>query len=250
MNAPPNAPPTGTEVAKRAVRAELERIDEIVKFLPQEYHPRYPLDYLREHPDNANEGDLGALHESIDALGFYDTIKAWARENEDGTHYVLAGNHRLRGLLQKGATHAPVMLIDCDEQTALAILNVDNHIARLGFPNEARLLANAEEFRARFGTLKGFGLSPEDVDDLRAKLNAPSLAQLQQKYGSGDGPAGWPIIKLRVPSETLELFHDLMEWAGEAAGRHANSGAEGDADRFEFILRAAARAREMEVPQG
>jgi hypothetical protein len=54
-----------------------------------------PVDSLETHPRNVNQGDIGAIYESIGANGFYGAIVA-----QKSTGRILAGNHRYQAAVQ------------------------------------------------------------------------------------------------------------------------------------------------------
>jgi len=74
-----------------------------------------PIDAVRPHPRNPREGDVGAIHESIEANGFYGSILA-----QKSTGFILAGNHRHQAAMQQGATEIPVTWVDVDILKELA----------------------------------------------------------------------------------------------------------------------------------
>ena len=47
---------------------------------------------LKPHPKNPNQGDLGAVHESIETNGFFGSIVV-----QRSTNIILVGHHRLDG---------------------------------------------------------------------------------------------------------------------------------------------------------
>jgi ParB-like chromosome segregation protein Spo0J len=75
------------------------------------------VDELKPHPQNARQGDLGSICESIDANGFYGAIVA-----QQSMGYILAGNHRWRAAIARGLKFVPVLWLDVDDATALRIL--------------------------------------------------------------------------------------------------------------------------------
>lgn len=56
------------------------------------------LDALRPHPRNPRQGNIGAIHDSITANGFYGQVVA-----QKSTGFILAGNHRWRAAAQPAA---------------------------------------------------------------------------------------------------------------------------------------------------
>jgi hypothetical protein len=103
---------------------------------------------LREHPKNPRRGNVEAIEESIDANGWYGAVVA-----QESTKYILAGNHRFRTAVAKGAAAIPTIWIDVDDETALRILLGDNKIADLGHYDEQVL----DELLGSLETLTGTG---------------------------------------------------------------------------------------------
>lgn len=125
-----------------------------------------PVGALRLHPRNVNNGDVGAIHESIKHNGFYGTIVA-----QRSTGYVLAGNHRLQAAQHAGATEVPVVWVDVDDDHALRILLADNRTTRLGSDDPEALARLLQEIADTAGTLDGTGYSDDDLDELLADLD-------------------------------------------------------------------------------
>ena len=63
--------------------------------ISQEY-AMVPVDSLETHPRNVNQGDIGAIYESIGANGFYGAIVA-----QKSTGRILAGNHRYQAAVKR-----------------------------------------------------------------------------------------------------------------------------------------------------
>lgn len=109
-------------------------------------------DILKEHPRNPNKGDEDGISESIDVNGWYGAVTA-----QRSTGYVLAGNHRFRQALKKGADVVPTIWRDVDDETAIRILLADNRIARKGVLDEELVTELLESLETLDGT--GYGLS-------------------------------------------------------------------------------------------
>lgn len=135
-----------------------------MRTVTQKYRQAIVAD-ITPHPRNPRQGDIGAIHESIDANGFYGAVIV-----QKATGYVLAGNHRLAAAKQAGAKRVPVIEIDCDDQTALRILLADNRANDLaGYDNDA--LAAVLKDVALSGGLHGTGFDGDDLDDLLRDLD-------------------------------------------------------------------------------
>lgn len=124
---------------------------------------------LREHPENPRQGDVGAIHTSIEANGFYGALVV-----QKSTGFVLAGNHRLKALKAQGAHRVPIIERDVDDATALRILLGDNRTGDLASYDEVKLLELLTR-AAEEGNLEGTGYDGDDVDELR-KLWESDLA--------------------------------------------------------------------------
>jgi nitroreductase len=76
---------------------------------------------LKPHADNVNQGDVGAIVESIQRNGFYGRIVVNKRNN-----HILAGNHRYLAAKNLGFETIPVEYVDIDERDEVRLLLVDN----------------------------------------------------------------------------------------------------------------------------
>src|SRR6478752_10186842 len=65
------------------------------------------VDEVSQHPDNANNGDLEALKESIQVNGFFSPIIVQA-----STGYIIAGNHRWQVANELGMVTIPAIILD------------------------------------------------------------------------------------------------------------------------------------------
>lgn len=124
--------------------------------LEQKFEKAYPVDKLVPHPDNPNKGNVGVIADSIDHNGFYGAILA-----QRSTGRILAGHHRLQAAKKQGLERVPVMLIDCDDETARRILLVDNRAAELATRDHAKLDEILREILDDSGSLEGTGYEPE-----------------------------------------------------------------------------------------
>lgn len=150
-----------------------------------------PLDSLKQHPRNARSGDLGAIHQSIEANGFYGAVIA-----QKSTGFILAGNHRWLAAVQAEATEIPVTWVDVDDDHALRIMLADNRTNDLASMDEAALADLLKELHAATGTLTGTGYDGDDLDELLSDLgmmDEPQAApdaqvdradELREKWGT------------------------------------------------------------------
>lgn len=95
-----------------------------------------PIDQVKQHPDNPNNGDDDNLVESIQVNGFVTAITADAN-----TGYIVAGNTRYRALLALGATQIPVIWEDkWNAEGAVRYMVGDNASSRRAVMDEAALI--------------------------------------------------------------------------------------------------------------
>lgn len=121
------------------------------------------VDILKEHPKNSKVGDVAAIDESIDENGWFGAIVA-----QRSTGYVLAGNHRYRAAVARGATQIPVIWKDVDDETAIKILLSDNKIAELGHHDQEKL----DDLLAGLETLRGTGYGLAALEDAEEAADA------------------------------------------------------------------------------
>jgi site-specific DNA-methyltransferase (adenine-specific) len=154
---------------------------------------RRKLDDLTPHPANPRQGDVGAIHQSIEANGFYGAVIV-----QKSTGYVLAGNHRMQAAANAGATSLPVIEVDVDDATATRILLADNRTNDVATYDQDAL-AGLLRSLAEDGGLAGSGYDGDDVDAL--------LQSLEHAPYDGDAPEPAPEPPKPVPV--------LKEWTGE-----------------------------------
>jgi hypothetical protein len=127
-----------------------------------------PLNEIDQHPDNANNGDVDALEQSIEVNGFYSPIIVQA-----STGYIIAGNHRYLVATKLEMATIPVIYLDVDDLEAKRIMVADNRITRLGFDDEAQLLELLEDLKATDAGLSGTGYNFDDFTKLEKLISEP-----------------------------------------------------------------------------
>jgi len=162
----------------------------------QRYDPCIPLGQLVEHPANPNDGDEGAVCQSLDAHGFYGAVLV-----QESTGIVFAGNTRLRSARSKGMAGIPGFWCDVDDDTRDRILSVDNEATRKGRNDEERLVALLTGLAQQPRGLEGTGFDGEDLDALIATLGGPG--------GGGPQPGGDPDDVPEPPAEPVSALGDL-----------------------------------------
>jgi ParB-like chromosome segregation protein Spo0J len=153
-----------------------------------------PIDAIKPHPQNPRQGDLGAIHHSIETNGFYGTIIA-----QRSTGHILAGNHRWQAAQQAKAKTIPVTWIDVDDDHALRILLADNRTNDLATYNDNALAELLKELQDTTGTLDGTGYNTDDLNDLLQALAPPNM---HENPPALDGHEGHIPLKLDVNPNT------------------------------------------------
>ena len=133
------------------------------------------LSLLKPHPRNVNQGDFGAIQQSVETNGFYGTIVANKR-----TGHILAGNHRYAVAKQLGFADVPVAWVDVDDEEELRILIADNRTTRLGIDDEERLAELLAELSQTPEGLIGTGFDGDDLDSLIAKIASPDFEPTEE----------------------------------------------------------------------
>lgn len=120
-----------------------------------------PIDTLLLYPGNPRRGDQEAITSSIRDHGLYAGVVT-----QTTTSHTLVGNHRLRSLLDLGATMAPSTPADVDDTRAAQIVARDNLTSDRGGYDDTEQLALLEALAAQ-DQLPGSGYSADDLDALR-----------------------------------------------------------------------------------
>lgn len=121
-----------------------------------------PIDQVKQHPDNPNNGDDENLIESIKVNGFVTAITADAK-----TGYITAGNTRYRALHALGATQIPVIWVDhWDGDGAVRYLVGDNASAARAEMDQGQLLALLGNLAETERGLVGTSITQNDYEKM------------------------------------------------------------------------------------
>jgi len=196
------------------------------------------VDALKPHPRNPRKGDTAAIAESIQANGFYGAVVV-----QRSTGYILAGNHRLKAAIEKGATEVPVIWVDADDEQALRILLADNRTNDLAGYDEAALA----EILKGLDSLEGTGYDQAAVNELVASIadvatgdvtdgpesQVDRADELKAKWGTALGQL-WQIGAHRLMcGDSTDLGSVLILMGGERARLMATDPPYGVALRLE-----------------
>lgn len=126
------------------------------------------IDLIQQHPDNANNGDVDLIEESIRVNGMYAPV--WVQRS---TGYIVKGNHTYLAAYALGADEIPVIYLDIDDLAAKRIMVVDNEATRKGFNDEAQLAQLLREINESEIGLRGSGYDGDDLRRLERTLDTP-----------------------------------------------------------------------------
>ncbi len=146
---------------------------------------------LELHPRNPNQGDFGAIHESVATNGFWGALVV-----QKSTNRVLVGNHRLAVSRELGITEVPVLWVDVDDEQALRVLTADNRTARLGSDNIEVLTEVLMSLASSDLGLAGTGF---DGDDLDAMLN-----DMAENEPTAEPEPKEPVLQVVIACESKE----------------------------------------------
>lgn len=174
--------------------------------MPQTLSQSYetvPLSALSLHPDNPRQGDVGVIHESIEANGFYGALIV-----QKSTMRILAGNHRVQAAKAAGMTEVPAIVVDVDDETAQRILLVDNRSNDLASYDESALAG----LLLSMDDLAGTGYTLDDLDALRAKLDDPLVLDPEPPSDDSDrlGEGYHVLITCRDEVHQAQLLDRFM----------------------------------------
>lgn len=141
-----------------------------------------PIDQVKQHPSNPNQGDDKNLIESIEVNGFVTAITADAK-----TGYIIAGNTRYRALKELGSEQIPVLWVDhWDGQDSTRYLIGDNAASRRAVMDESAELELLKSLMETDLRLAGTGI---DETDYERMLMEGALDPEPEGFGFGQGPA-------------------------------------------------------------
>jgi hypothetical protein len=222
-----------------------------MKILPQTTE-LFAVDAIRPHERNVNQGDVGAIHESIAENGFFGSVLV-----QQSTGRILAGTHRWRAARESGATEIPATMVDVDDATALRIMLADNRTARLGHDDPAALAELLQEILADAGSLAGTGFDGDALDEILADIARGPLGEesngagLAENYSrkieapiytpKGDRPAE-PDLFDRTRTDAILAEIEAADLPPEVAGFLRNAAERHTVFRFDRIAEYYAHA--------
>lgn len=155
-----------------------------------------PIGSLQTHPENPRKGVVESIAGSLDRFGQTKPIIV-----QKSTGYVCAGNHTYLAAQSLGWAGVARVEMDWDDETARAYLVADNRLSDIAENDDTALGKILEELMLA-GQLQGTGYTPEDVDDLMAKLDALDevMANFEGEYAESPEETA---ARYREPGEVV-----------------------------------------------
>lgn len=130
-----------------------------------------PYEQLQQHPENANNGDVDLIQQSILVNGMYGPVTA-----QRSTGYIVKGNHTYLAAVKRGLKKIPVIYLDISDMEARRIMVADNRTARSGHDDEGQLANLLESLHGTDAGLAGTGYDFQDYSALMELVNSPVTA--------------------------------------------------------------------------
>lgn len=168
-----------------------------------------PIGDLTPHPDNARNGDLDAITDSLARHGQYAPVVV-----QQSTGRVIKGNHVYASALGLGWTHLAVTYLDATDEQATRILLVDNRTSDLGKyddPGLARLLADLDG-------LDGTGFTDTDLARLLARIEQDEDRDLDGDDETG-GLGAEPVVSYALIFDSTgqqNRWYAYLKWLRQA----------------------------------
>ena len=159
-----------------------------------------PVESLEAHPENARQGDIGAIAESLRVNGIYRPLVV-----QESSSLILKGNNTWQAVKSLGWDMVPVVMLDVDDDEARRILLADNRLAdKAGYYNAA-----LAEVLMDLDSLDGTGFTPTDIDDV-----LKDLPQERDPAAAIDAPADVRrVATLKIDMVTVQVCgKQYSEW--------------------------------------
>jgi ParB-like chromosome segregation protein Spo0J len=161
-----------------------------------------PVDLLVPYPGNPNQGDVGAIAESLRVNGQFRPIVVNRRGN-----MILAGNHTWRAVKALGWPTVAVVWVEVDDEEAARIVLFDNRWEQLGQTDSEALVRLLQSLPS----LEGTGYDGDDLDDMLAGLSTFKPDKPPAQPTSTVTIGKWSFVCLREPfDEWLALVREQV----------------------------------------
>jgi hypothetical protein len=173
-----------------------------------------PIDSLLPLEGNPRRGDVDAIAASYAEFGQVKPIVV--KDNEDGTFTVIAGNHQMQAAKSLGWTEIAAVVLDGDDQRAIAFALADNRTMELGNTDQAQVIDMIAELGNEYSSL---------LDELKwDEFEMAAMTEWANKNDNDDEdePRGYvaPVLQNPVNMDNVEVEED--EDGGQKFTANAN----------------------------
>lgn len=169
-----------------------------------------PIDSVKQHPDNPNNGDVEAVIESIQVNGFNGVITV-----DKATNTIVAGHTKWAALHALGSPVAPMIFQEWDEdEDVYRFLIGDNEVGKLAKMDTGLELRILKLLKDTQKGLIGTGVSPDSyLRKLSEAANVKVEVPKSTGFGTGTAPVGiyQVVVTFRDHAERDDLLAELLE---------------------------------------
>lgn len=166
-----------------------------------------PIDDLTPHPENVNEGDVGAITQSLEYHGQYRAIVV-----SEKSGHILAGNHTWMAAKALGWDKITVHLIpDLTPEQELRIMVADNRYAQLATMDRVGLGELLKGLTDTEDGLQGVGYDGDDLDALLADV-WPDTAYTESESGGYSHRIESPIYEPSGKQPKIDDIYDTERY--------------------------------------
>ena len=154
----------------------------------------------RIHPQHQKDALAGVL----DSVGWVQTVLVNQR-----TGLLIDGHLRVALALQREEAEIPVSFVDLSDDEEALILATLDPLAALAATDKDALQALLDGLEADNDAVAK--LLESIAQDAGLSVEPPpSLDDLAKEHGEPDDETFWPVIKIKVPPDTLDRFSSMM----------------------------------------
>lgn len=166
---------------------------------------RVDVDQLKPHPENYNHGEIDGIGSSLGRFGMYRSVAF-----QKSTGFLLAGNQTWQAAKRQGFREVLATEVDCDDDTARAILAADNRWSQLATTDTEAL----HDLLETLSNLTGTGYTDADIADLAKLVEPPDLESLAESLPQPQADDNWPTISVKVPRHVAAAWRSHTDTHG------------------------------------
>lgn len=170
-----------------------------------------PIESVKQHPKNANNGDVDGIIEAIKINGYIDPITV-----HEETGHILAGNHRYQALMAMGSKVIPASFVSGNEEDIIRSMIANNRVADKRQTDDGLLLELMDILRETEAGLIGTGWTEDEYNNLLLSQEQEPLPEVPQQ---GFGLALNGIYEVTV---SFDNGDDRDALAGEMRSRYGD----------------------------